>query len=96
MTTGSYIQISTDTRMSTEQQPYVISCSCSVIQMILSLFSVDHLLELTLLLSSNLPSLRALDLCDNHISDLRKVTILVTTAASIRSINLSGNPAFVS
>ena len=60
------------------------------------LFVTDHLPELTSLLSSSLPSLRVLDLSDNHICDLAKITALVATAASIRSISLSGNPAFVS
>ncbi|KAF0313569.1 hypothetical protein FJT64_001614 [Amphibalanus amphitrite] len=55
----------------------------------------DHLPELGALLSSNLPSLRVLDLSDNHICDLSRITELVTIASSIRSISLSGNPAFL-
>ena len=67
-------------------------CKC----LVCLVFTADHLPELASLLRRNLPSLRVLDLSDNTICDLPKITTLVTTATSIRSINLSGNPAFVS
>ncbi|XP_037082781.1 uncharacterized protein LOC119103372 [Pollicipes pollicipes] len=55
----------------------------------------DGLQELAVILSGSLSSLRVLDLCDNDIRGPAAVTALITAVPNIRSLTLSGNPAFL-